>query len=498
MEQTNAPRRLAILPIENLAANPAMRVDAAAMQLAIWDSLQAQPSLHAVIAGHRRDLPELRPAYVVEGYVSDGRFQFQLNGQPISCAGTLADCVVNIINEIAKKVGITPRPTPKAASLRLVAGGSGPESLRMAAKVDSGFSAVWLKLSAQAQSEGGLGAGLAVLAEAPVETMQPYDAARIRLRSTELKQDRTAHAQALAALARTSPADIELQAQAAQETAAVRDFATAGQLFDQLIAKAPGSRFLNQAAYVATFAGDRAKAERYATAAMAAAPKDQRYLDTRAEIAYFFGDFAASSKYFEDVANLNIEFLGGQALWKGADAARMSGDSARAKTLLTRYIEFRLKTGLRNTLVLEALWDWSGTGQGAAIEKLRTDADSMERGKALFLLALMALNKRDFAAAKSYHLQLPSNSIEAMFLGSLMNGTALPPGFPFPEEAVAALRQHIRGANPAARKSWAIAKSKIDPFNEGQWRKFDAILNGQKPQGLLPASPDEWLAVLLR
>jgi Skp family chaperone for outer membrane proteins len=45
---------------------------------------------------------------------------------------------------------------------------------------------------------------------------------------------------------------------------------------------------------------------------------------------------------------------------------------------------------------------------------------------------------------------------------------------------------------------YAAAKKKIDPFAEGQWRKFEAELNGSKPAGLLPASPDDWLAVLLR
>ena len=40
--------------------------------------------------------------------------------------------------------------------------------------------------------------------------------------------------------------------------------------------------------------------------------------------------------------------------------------------------------------------------------------------------------------------------------------------------------------------------TKLDPFSEGQWRKLEAALDGRKPQGLLPASPDDWLAVLLR
>ena len=497
-EQTPALRRLAILPIDNLASSADAAVDAAALQLAVWDSLQAQPALHAVIAGHRRDLPELQPAWIVAGYVAGGRFHLQLNDQPISCAGTLADCVARITGEIASRVGVTPRPAIKAESLRILAGSKTLDALEKAANSDPGFSVVWLAWAAEAQSRGGVPGDLAVLKRAPLNSMAPFDAARIRLRLAELSQDRTARADALAALARTSPADIELRSQAAQEAAAGRDFVTAAQLFDQLIALAPNPRFLNQAAYVAAFMGDRAKAERYAAAAHTAAPNDPSYLDTRGEIAYFFGAFADASRFFEQTANLNVTFLNGQELWKAADAARNAGDKSRSRALLARYLEFRTKAGLHNTLILQAVWDWSGPEQDEAIKRLSAVSDSTDRGPAQFLLALIALNKRDFTAAQAHRRQLDPKAVEAAFLGSLMDGTPIPTGFPVPPEAIAALRHFLRGENQAALASYAKAKPKIDPFSEGHWRKFEAVLNGRKPQGLLPASPDDWLAVLLR
>ncbi len=497
-QQTTAPRLLVILPIENLASSAAGAVDAPAIQMAVWDALQAQPALHVLIAGHRRELAELRPAWIVNGYVAGGRFQLQLNDQPVSCAGTLADCAARVAGEIASRVGVTPRPTPKAETLRSLAGSSAPDALQKAARSDPAFSVVWLGLAAESQSRGGVAAAVAVLKGAPLDSMAPYDAARIRLRLAELNQDRMAHAQALAALARTSPANIELQAQAAFEAAAGRDFVTAAPLFDQLIAVAPNPRYLNQAAYVAAFLGDRAKAERYAAAAHSAAPNDAVYLDTRGEIAYFFAAFADASRYFEEAASLNVTFLNGQTLWKAADAARSAGDKSRSRALLTRYLEFRAKGGLRSPLIPQAVWDWGDDNQDAAVEKLRAATDPADRSRALFLLTLMALNKRDFSAAQAYRRQLDPRTVEAAFLGSVMEGTALPPGFPVPPEAIAALRHFLRGEMQAARTSFAVAQPKLDPFSEGQWRKFEALLHGRKPQGLLPASPDDWLPVLLR
>jgi hypothetical protein len=493
---------LAILPIENLTSDPVLFADAGAIQLAIWESLLAQPALHPVIAGHRRDLPELQSYYVVEGYVSDGRFQLQLNGQPVRCAGSLDDCAVRLVRDIAGRVGVSPRPIPRAETLRLLANPGLPDGAtnarEKAEELDSAFSMVWIGLAAQAQSRGGVPAALAVLNRAPLGSMAAFDASRVRLRLAELTQDRKARTKALIELARFSPADIELQSQAAQESASGRDFATAAQIYDRLIATSAHPRFFNQAAYLAAFMSERAKAERYAASAQTAAPTDPSYMDTRGEISYFFGDFAAASRYFEQAANLNVAFLNGQTLWKAADSARRAGDKPRAEALLTRYLDFRTKTGLRNTLVLQAIWDWRGDAPESAMEKLRAAANSTERSKALFLLALMALNKRDFAAAQGYRRQLEPNAIETAFLGSVMDGTAPPPGIPYPAEAITALENYLRGRNKAASEAYAIAKTKIDPFAEGQWRNLEAALEGRKPQGLMPASPDDWLAVLLR
>ncbi|MBI2684983.1 MAG: hypothetical protein HYX27_01610 [Acidobacteria bacterium] len=501
-QQPAAFQRVALLPIENLAADPALAVDAAAMRLAIWEALQTQPSFFATLAGHRRDLPELRAAFVVDGYVAAGRFQLRLNDEPVSCAGTLADCVGRVSTEIAKKLGVTARPIPSAETLRQVGkssiGDGGAAALEQAATADPLFATVWLAWAGQRQALGGPAAAVGVLARAPLAAMPPYEAARVRARVAELKQDRQGFARAVMELARLSPGDAEVQDRAAQEATFIRDYAAAAEIYDRILTVSQTAPVLNQAAYTAALQGDRAKAEKYADGAMKAGENDPQYVDTRGEIAYFFGDYANAAKYFDQAAALNVTFLGGLELWKAADAARLAGNKTAAGAFFQRYLDFRTKAGVRNTLLLQAIWEWRGDEQEEALQKLQTAANSMERGKALFLLGLAALNKRDFAAAERFQREIDRSAIEGAFLRSLIAGLPPPPGVPVPPEAMAALHLYLRGDMAGATKSFAAAREKLDPRTEGQWRKFEALLRGQKADRLMPVSPDDWLAVLLR
>lgn len=497
-EKTGPFRRVAILPIENLASDPAGAVDAAAMRAAIWDGLQAQASLHAVMVRHQRDLPELKAAYVVEGYMAAGRYQLRLNGDAVSCAGSLGDCAPRVVAEIVRALHVQPRAVPSAATLRMLAGQQDGNGFAKAALTDPAFASVWLGWSAEVLAKDGPVAAAAILDRAPMGKMPPFDAARVELRRAELRQDSKGRTDALLKLARLSPADIELQDQAARMATIARDYAAAGQIYDRLISAQPDPRFLNQAAYMAALRRDRPKAERYAAQAQAAAPSDPRFMDTRGDVAYFFRDYASAAGYYEEAAAIDVTFQGGIELWKAAEAARLAADSKRAEALLGRYLDFRARAGARNSLIVQAVWDWRGDNADGAAEKLRRAADSTERGKALFLQALMELNKRNFGAARRIRDELPPESIESAFLKSVIEGSPPPQGLPFPAEAIFALTYYLHGEKQPAADALATARAQMDPLQEGQWKKLDARIQGKTAEGLFPASPDDWLAVLLK
>ncbi len=488
-------RRVLLPPLENLTGNDAGAVEAQALRLAIWDGLQGQPRIFASMVGHRREIAELGPSLVVDGYVAKNRFHLRLNDQPVVCDGMLEECIVRLTGAVGAALAAEKRTAPKAATVRAVAKGDGLEPV---VKVDPLFGSGWQAWAAQAQRQGGVTAAVAVLEQAPVGQMTPYDAARIRATLAELRKDKKAHAAAMLTLAEHSPADLDLQEQAAREAMAGRNFAGAMGLYERLAGLTRHPRFSNQLAYVALYAGDRAKAESAAASAMAAAPNEPSFTDTRGEVAYAFGDYAAAAQFFEAAANLNATFAGGLDLWKAADAARRAGDKARAEALLQRYLDVRAKGGMRNPLVVQAVWDWYGDAPEAAAEKLRAAAQSTERGKALFLLGLMALNRRDFAAAERVRRELDGNTVESVFLGSLLTGAPMPPGLPVPAEAIRALQLYLKGDKDGAAKALAVARDGMDPAGDGQWRKLESLIAGTKPTGQLPPSPDDWLAVLLR
>ena len=494
-QEAPAFRRVALPPLENLTGDDAGAVEAQALRLAIWDGLQGQPRIFVSMAGHRRELAELGPAMVVDGYVAKNRFHLRLNDQVVACEGPLEVCLGRLTGAVGTTLAAEKRTAPKAATVRAVAKG---DELGPVLKADPLFGSGWQAWAAQAQRQGGVTAALAVLEKAPMAQMTPYDAARIRVVLAELRKDKKAHAAAMLALAELSPADSDLQEKAAQEALVVRNYAGAMGLFDRLAGLTRHPRFSNQRAYAAVYAGDRAKAESAAAAAVAAAPNEPSFADTRGEVAYAFGDYAAAAQYFEAAANLNATFASGLDLWKAADAARRGGDKARAEALLQRYLDVRAKGGMRNPLLVQAVWDWHGDAPEAAAEKLRAASQSTERGKALFLLGLMALNRRDLAAAERVRRELDGNTMESVCLGALVTGAPLPPGLPFPPEAIRALQLYLKDDKAGAAKALAAAWEGIHPAGESGWRKLEALLTGARPKWQLPPSPDDWLAVLLR
>lgn len=488
-------RRVALPPLENLTGDDAGAVEAQALRLAIWDGLQGQPRIFASMVGHRREIAELGPSLVVDGYVAKNRFHLRMNDQVVACDGMLEECLGRLTGAVGAVLAAEKRTAPKAATVRAVAKGDGLEPV---VKADPLFASAWQAWAAQARQQGGVTAAVSVLEQAPVGQMTPYDAARIRVTLAELRQDKKAHAAAMIALAEQSPADLDLQEKAAQEATAGRNYAGAMGLYERLASMTRHPRFSDQLAYVALFAGDQVKAESAAAAAMAAAPNEPSFAATRGEVAYAAGNYAAAAQHFEGAANLNAAFAGGMPLWKAAFAARRAGDKARAEALLQRYLDVRAKGGMRNPLVVQAVWDWHGEAPEAAVEKLRAASQSTERGKALFLLGLMALNKKDLAGAERVRRELDNNTVESVFLGSLVTGASLPPGSPFPPAAIRALQLYLKDDKAGAAKELTMAWDGIHPAMESQWRKLESLIAGTKPKWELPPSPDDWLAVLLR
>jgi tetratricopeptide (TPR) repeat protein len=488
-----------VLPLDDLTVEGS--AEPLALRVALTEALEAQPSLNVVAPAHRRGLAELQPSHTVDGYVATRRFHILLNQEPIQCAGTFSDCMPRIVSAVCGRLGVQPRPLPKPETLLAIAQAHrSPEQaatlLEKAAQADPKFSMVWLNRSAWFTSRGDPANALRILNEAPIGEMSAFDAARIRLQAADMRQDRQARLSALLELARNAPADIQVLGQAAAETLAARRFKESQTVFERLLTLTNDPAVANDAAYAAAYAGDRSAAEGHIATARRLAPKSWQYADSEGEIAYLFGDYAKAAKHFLEAAGLDIR--DGIDLWKAAEAHRQASESAPAAAAFERFRSHRAKGEQRNTLFLKAVWDWRNGRSEDAIRGLRDLETSSERSKALFYNALIALSQRDFGFAESYRARMEANTVESVLLRSLISGAPLPPGLQVNPDSLSALHFYLKGDRTRALPLLAKARSTFHPYTEGSWPKLDAVLRNGKPERLLPSSPDDWVAFLLR
>lgn len=464
-------RRLVILPVENLSANP--QLDGPAFALGLWDALQAQPALHTVLAQHRRELPSLQPAETVEGYVDTTGYHLTFHQHLITCPASLDECLPRLTAEVAAHLRATPRPLLHPASLRCLAAmdqpGFSDECLEKAVAADPHSSLVWLRWAGRAYAAGGPAAAVALLAKANQSAMTPFDAARLAVAEADWRHDLQGRARALVRLAQASPADMDAQVRGAEAALATGLPDAVLPLLEPLLARESTPALAAPAAYAAALTGDVAKAARYASAASP---------EVAGDIAFYTGDWATAAREFARTPNA----------WKTALAAARAGqDNAAAP----------LEKQLESDPILHGVWDWHRHDNAGAYRHLELAAQGTRSGKAMFFRALMALHEREFGIAHQLQRELPPASIESAVLDSLLTGAAPPPSLPFPPEALTAIRLYLRKDFAGAKAAFAAAKAP-SLATLGQWPVFAARLEGKKDARVFPPSPDDWLAILLR
>jgi tetratricopeptide (TPR) repeat protein len=487
------PRRVILAPVENLSAE-AGDPGPEALQMALWASLQGQEKLSAALAGHRRETIGQAGAMVLTGYAAGNRFHLSLGEQRFACRGTVADCAGRLAGEVGRALGVTPRGLPKMESVLALAKArqaQGEETARLleeATAADPLFSGAWLARASHAFARGGAGAASETLSKAPVEKMDRYDAARVRLQRAELTADVAGKTAALLELAKLTPADGDLQLQAGAAAAAARQFAAAADLYRRALAMGPNPALRNELAYALALQKDQQGAYAAVKEILAAAPGDPRYLDTAGDIAYYFGDYRQAAAHYGAAVEKDAAFLGGLTLFKSALAAQQAGDSAKAAAAIAAYQDLRAKGGdAAGQPLLEALWLYRTGRKEQALEILEKQTSP----RAALYRGLAALVRKDFAAAEALARGAGPADAGGQILMALARGTKPPPGFPIPATALEAVHAHLRGDEAGARKALAAFRARMHPYQEGAW----PLLAGEK--NVFPAALEDWLAFLL-
>lgn len=454
-------RVAALLPFEELAGGNG----AESLRLGLSEALRGQPALMVLTPSHRRELPDSGAHLLLEGYATPGAYHLTVDNEPLSCRGALSFCGQQLVAEVAKRLGIVPRIGFDAEGLSALAaarGKSDEAGWRAAVALRPADPLTWIGLATWVASKSGSAAAFKEIQLAPAAEMKPYDQARLELAVAELSGDRRRRALASSAFARLNPADLGLHRRAAAELIETRDFKGAIELLERVIALAPQLDFVNDAAYAAAFAGDKAKAAGFAE--RLAKSGQSRYVDTAGEIAYFFGDYAASASHFESVIALDAAFLQGEIYWKLAEARRLAGQIQEADKHFDQFAALRQKSG-QDLSLLRIVWNLRKDNRTPSAQTFRSAIE-----------ALLS--------------HLPPGGPAAAAANGLLKGPVPP------NDGMAAFYYYLHGDPTKSLESLRRALPREHPFASGNLRVLEMRLTGQK-LGLLPPRADDFISLLL-
>jgi len=462
-------RSVVLLPFDDLRGTPGEPV-AEALRIGLAQSLEAQPSVLPMTPSHPRELSGIPATLLVDGYVAPDGFHLFVNAEPLVCKDTLDHCATTLAAQIATRAGAsaaTPPPAGAALALAKARQAATEEDWRPAAEAFRSYGPVWISRIEHAASANPE-RGLTLISEANTSGWRPVDVARLDVLRAVLQRDKAKTAEAFERLALLTPADFQTQQRAAAAAGEARRFKAAIAIYERLLANGPNPAVANEAAYAAAFSGDRVKAENFVARALQSAPADPRFLDTAGGVAYYFGDYAAAARSYAAANGIN----------KAAEAFALAGDRASAEPILSKQTDDGLA---------KALWLWRTKQRAAALAEL----EKSSHPRAPFYLALSKLHARDFAGARALRQRISPSTVEFVILSALIDE---PPANA--AEAIHAVHAFLHGDRQRSLAQISLAKAKLHPFADSSLRRIEAAVKGEKSNGYIPASLDDWLAFL--
>ena len=356
----SAPNRVAILPLENLSANPEWEWVGPALQVAVASQFTGSRVARVLTAADRPSADQTRANSVLDGYftVAGGRLTLRAilrdnasgrNTQVVEFTERAASDLPGFARAVASAIGPPARPvfttSPNAlrdfaTALALSRHESRVPLLRRAIESDPVCGPAWTflarSLAAAGDRAGAMRAAAAALA--PDRKLDPIDRAEIRWLAATLGDDRSAAVAARLQLAALLPLDVDFALQAAADALLARRFDAAAGVLEQAVKAEPGNAVLwNELAYARAFAGWRDQALQAAVRCVSLAPAAANPLDTSGEVYHLLGEFAPAAAAFEKAFTLDPAFLGGTTLLKAAEARLRLGDLKAADFLFERF-----------------------------------------------------------------------------------------------------------------------------------------------------------------
>ncbi len=390
------PRRIGILPFENLSSDVSLDWLGRAAASVISAQLASPQSIVPVELASVRDAASANANELVHGYFSTAgdevRFTVQLrnpvtfqNGKLLTASGKLSAGVLPLLDALARQISPAPNSygTKNEVALREIFQGIAAPSqdeslahLELALRADPAFAQAYLVKIQLLLARGDANGAKAASAQAASHAngFSGLERAKLAMMQASLGGSRSDRVEALSRLVAAVPTDVQAMDSLANLQIAGKKFADAIRTYQTALKVDPANIVLwNSLAYVQAYSGDSTGALNSLEAYRKLAPNDANVNDTLAEIHFLFGRFAEAEKNFLEANRRNRTLVNGQELYRAAVSAFLAGNPKSAAEHMQEYFD-GLKSAKDPLLaVRKAIWAYQ-TGDQSALSQLQSFA----------------------------------------------------------------------------------------------------------------------------
>jgi len=418
-------QRVAVLPFENLAADPGLDWMSRGLTEAVLLGMSGSPQTQAFLVPSLREAPGARPTRILHGYyvrrgaglrvealleeAGSGRMVKRVAAAgPVGAgAAPLAQALVAELDGRAP-----PAPAPAEAALRAYVEGlqapdrpSAAQAFERAVRADAGFGPAYVAWAQRLAAEGDPSGAREVISRAREAggRIQPRERARLADLVAALDGDRAAQYRALLDLAQAAPADPDVFRRLGSVETLLRRYPDAVASYRKALERDPDNVvLLNQLGYAQAYARDLAGAagtlERY----RAQRPEEANPSDSLGDVHYYLGRFREAAGHYLEAIRKDPWFLGGGTLWKAAWARLMAGEVSAANELCQKYVQLRKAGGDSLAELRQGEWEYLTGRRGQAVTRLERLARGPAASLACSQLVIWSLNAGDRERAQRY------------------------------------------------------------------------------------------------
>ncbi len=421
--------RLAVLPFENLTGDASLDWAGAAFPAVIIEQASGSTHRFPYPASDLRAARLSGALHALEGYVTrrgarlvyhavlenlaTGRMDGVFDAESALHAGVAeaADSVARALEPAARPFG-----TRNAAAIEFwgraivsVDAESKARELEQAIAADPNFGAaytdlveVWLARADAARWADAIQRG-----EQRAGQFNEFERARFQVAAAGARNDANARREALLALSRLVPADIETLRVLGQYEVAARRFPSAVELYRRALSIEPANAaVLNELGYAEVYNGNLEGARQALERYRAIQPDDPNALDSLGEAHFTAGRFAEAEKYFLEGQRMAPRFQGGVDLLKGAQARFLQGNLSGADELYSQFEKSRGGDPVAGLRRAQWLFLTGRAAQAMAAAEAASKGPNPEMNAYAFChLALWSMDLGDRAKASGYAAQ---------------------------------------------------------------------------------------------